>query len=234
MEGLVNCDNKGGWTRVGYLNMTESGSTCSSGLQERSYSNIDHPVCGRQDSNSQSCTSTNFLSNGITYSKVCGQIRGYQFGHPDALRDISEGINSYYVDGLSLTYGKNPRKHIWTFIGAQQESENDYKGCPCSNGFSGGSSRNPLLTFIGPHYYCESGRDPDQPEAEVLYPMDPLWDGEQCDSREAPCCPANSKMPWFYRSLDTQTSDDIELRVCSNRETTVEDTPIDIFELYIK
>ena len=124
--------------------------------------------------------------HGITYSKVCGQIRGYQFGHPDALRDISEGINSYYVNGLSLTYGKNPRKHIWTFIRVQQESENDHNGCLCSNGFSGGFSHNPLSTFIGPHYYCESGQDPDQPEAKVLYPMDPLWDGEQCDSREAP------------------------------------------------
>lgn len=31
MEGL-NCDGEGGWTRIGYLNMTAPGATCPSGL----------------------------------------------------------------------------------------------------------------------------------------------------------------------------------------------------------
>ena len=66
----------------------------------------------------------------------------------------------------------------------------------------------------------------------ILYPDDPLWDGQQCNGLEGPCCPANSTMPWFYRSLDTHTNDDIELRVCGT--FTDEDTPLDIIELYIK
>ena len=41
-------------------------------------------------------------------------------------------------------------------------------------------------------------------------------------------------MPWFYRSLDTHTNDDIELRVCSNTLPENEETPLDIIELYIK
>ena len=45
MEG-INCDGEGGWTRVVYLDMTEPGTTCPSGLTQRGYSNINHDVCG--------------------------------------------------------------------------------------------------------------------------------------------------------------------------------------------
>ena len=40
-----NCDGKGGWMRVGYLNMSESGATCPPGLTLRQFNNIDHGVC---------------------------------------------------------------------------------------------------------------------------------------------------------------------------------------------
>ena len=230
MEG-INCDGKGGWTRVAYINMTEPNATCPNGLTKLTYNNIDHPLCGRE-SVMASCASTTFSPNGLTYSKVCGQLRGYQHGFTDSLRDISRGINTYYVDGVSITHNSNPRQHIWTYIGGQREDTTDFVGCPCSTGYDG--SRDPTPTFIGSHYYCESGVDPGQSEATILYPDDPLWDGQQCDDAEAPCCPANSTMPWFYRSLDAQTSDDIELRVCSNKESSDENTPLDIIELYIK
>ena len=39
-----------------------------------------------------------------------------------------------------------------------------------------------------------------------------------------------SKMPWFYHSLGTHTSDGIELRLCGDSD---EDTPLDIIELYV-
>ena len=45
---------KGGWTRVGYLNMSESGATCPLGLTKRQYNNIDHGVCGRTNSSGAS------------------------------------------------------------------------------------------------------------------------------------------------------------------------------------
>ena len=176
------------------------------------------------------CASTSFLSNGLTYTKVCGQVRGYQFGHVDGLASPHLGIEGHYVDGVSITHGTSPRKHIWTYIGGNSENSTGSTGCPCNTGYIG--SADPTSTFIGSHYYCESG-NPAQ-VANVFFPGDPLWDGEQCDDREAPCCPANSKMPWFYRSLDTQTSDDIELRVCSDKIQTWEETPLDIIELYIK
>ena len=40
-----NCDDKGGWIRVGYLNMSESGATCPPGLTLQQFNHIDHGFC---------------------------------------------------------------------------------------------------------------------------------------------------------------------------------------------
>ena len=73
MEG-TNCDGKGGWMRVGYLNMSELNATCPPGLTLQQYNSIDHGVCGL--SNYSILGSTSFSSGGNNYSEVCGQIRG--------------------------------------------------------------------------------------------------------------------------------------------------------------
>ena len=228
MEG-INCDGEGGWTRVAYLNMTEPNATCPAGLIRQEYNDIDHPLCGRNDR--AGCNSAIFSSIGLMYSKVCGQVRGYQYRTPDAIKLIGFGIDSYYVEGVSITYETNPRKHIWTYAAGASEQRNDSSACPCNTGFNG--STDPASTFIGSHYYCESG-NPISDKFRILYADDPLWDGQQCNGKEGPCCPANSTMPWFYRSLDTHTNDDIELRVCTNRVPEYEEVPLDIIELYIK
>ena len=62
MKG-IHCNGKGGCTRVGYLNMSESGVTCPTGLTKRQYINIDHGLCGRTISSGVSCASTMFLTN---------------------------------------------------------------------------------------------------------------------------------------------------------------------------
>ena len=51
----------------------------------------------------------------FSYSQVCGRVEGYQYGTPDAIQkgDNHDNIDSYYVDGISLTRG-SPRQHIWT------------------------------------------------------------------------------------------------------------------------
>ena len=218
-----NCDGEGGWTRIGYLDMSQSGATCPTGLTKYNY-NI-YPMCAK----SNFCSPTLFSTDGIAYNKVCGQIRGYQYRAPVAFDLLNVGIDSNYVEGISITHGNNPRKHIWTYAAGAGEGKVDSTGCPCNTGFNG--NRNLSATFIGSHYYCESGLDSGQSFSDVLYSNDPLWDGQQCDDAESTCCPANSKMPWFYRSLDTQTSDDIELRVCGR---VYDGTPIDFIDLYIK
>ena len=44
MEGSQ-CDGEGGWTRIGYLNMTQPGATCPTALVLQNYINTE--VCGR-------------------------------------------------------------------------------------------------------------------------------------------------------------------------------------------
>ena len=209
MEG-VNCDGEGGWTRIGYLNMTEPDATCPDGLTQQQYNGIGHPLCGRSN---YYCNSANYSSFGLNYTKVCGQVRGYQYGHTDAFSTGSNNINSDYVDGVSITQGL-PRQHVWTY--AAGEGENRY-ACPCSNG-----SSYTAPAFVGSDYYCESG-----PLA-----TDPLWDGEQCNGLEATCCD-DQVMPWFYKELE-ESDEDIELRVCSNVDKSGEEIPIDIFEVFVK
>ena len=113
MEG-TNCGGEGGWTRVTYVNMSQSGSTCPQGLTQTTLSGLT--LCGR---NSQGCQSTVFSTLGLNYSQVCGQLRGYQRGTPDCFRPYyanpSQTIDSVYVDGVSITYSSAPRKHIWTY-----------------------------------------------------------------------------------------------------------------------
>ena len=45
MEGN-NCDGKGGWMRISYLNMSEPDTVCPTGLMLKQYTNIDHDLCG--------------------------------------------------------------------------------------------------------------------------------------------------------------------------------------------
>ena len=113
MEGS-NCDCKGGWMRVGYLNMSEPGANCLPGLTQRQYNNIDHDVCGLP--NSGTFSHTFFSTQGIHYNKVCGQLSGYQYRAPDGFNGKNVAIDSCYVDGISITYGSSPRKHNYLDI----------------------------------------------------------------------------------------------------------------------
>ena len=89
-----------------------------------------------------------------------------------------------------------------------------------------------ILIIIGSDYYCESGLHSEDHE-EVLYSNDTLWDGQQCGGNEGPCY-TNPKMPWFIKTLNETTTEDIELRVCGSESPNNEDTPVDIIELYVQ
>ena len=236
MEGS-NCDGVGGWMRVGYLNMSEPGATCPPGLTLRQFNNIDHDLCGRPMS-----SSTFYLAHGLHYSKVCGQLRGYQFHAPDGFPPLQasnaipniDNCNTY-VDGVTITYGSNPRKHIWSYacgVGETVDGNDFFRPyiCPCNSDSSGTY----VPEWVGSDYYCESGLHSSQSHHKVLYFNDPLWDGQQCNGNEGPCC-TNPKMPWFIKALNETTTEDIELRMCgSENPFNNEDTPLDIIELYIR
>ena len=61
-----------------------------------------------------------------------------------------------------------------------------------------------------------------------------MWDGQQCNGNEGPCC-IHSKMPWFIKALNETTNEDNEIRMCGSEDpSTDEDTPVDIIEVYIR
>ena len=225
MEG-TNCGGEGGWTRVASVNMSQSGATCPQGLTQRLLSGSSY--CGRSIIG---CQSTVFSTHGLSYSRVCGRLRGYQSGGPDAFNaSIIErytSVDSNYVDGASITYGSNPRKHVWTYAVGTRTYSLNRNACPCNNG-----SSYQAPPFIGSDYYCESGLVSSIRIAKVY--NDLLWDGQQCTDLEGPCC-TRPNMPWFNKTLNETTTEDIELRLCGDDSPTAdEDVPIELIELYIR
>ena len=111
------CGNiTGGWMRVAELDISDHSSQCPSALKMGNACNPTR-TCVIKSRNAN-CSSVFFTTHGFNYSRVCGMIRAYQFGIPDAFGNSSlrnSSIDSNYVDGISLTHGVSPRQHIWTF-----------------------------------------------------------------------------------------------------------------------
>ena len=225
------CGSGGGWTRLAYLDMTDATVNCPPGF--RLYQSRGVRACGRPVTNSGSCVSVQFPSNGISYSQICGRVTGYQYGSPDALHNEDNGhrnkINSSYIDGVSITRGSS-RQHVWTLIAGYSETSSlsATNRCPCNidNTIS-------VPFFIGTNYFCESGSR-NTHWSSTLYTSDPLWDGQGCGSNETACCNVPG-IPWFHRDYGSNTTTDyIELRVCGDEETDNEDVPVGYYEIYVK
>jgi hypothetical protein len=167
----------------------------------------------------------------VEYSKVCGKIIGYQVGSPDAFHTHGgrNNIDSRYVDGVSLTHGR-PRQHIWTFVGAVDEVGSWPVGsCSCTN-TNTASQATPPPAFVGSNYFCDTGSSAHW--QTIFYGSDPLWDGAGCGPLNT-CCSFNNP-PWFYKQLPQPTTDDIEMRVCRDSETSDEDVAIESVEIYMQ
>ena len=214
-----------GWMRVANLNITDPNQQCPPNFNLITQSKR---LCGRS-TDGNACDSVKYNTSGVRYSKVCGRVAGYQFASPDGFRLKNQlcpgcGINEAYVDGVSITHGDSPRKHIWTFAAELLETENQ---CPCSN-----STHIQPPSFVGSDYYCESGLLK-LPFSAVVYSDDVLWDGERCDADEAPCCD-RPLLPWFCKELPEPTSDDLEVRICADQGLGDEDVPVEVIELYVQ
>ena len=227
------CGTGGGWTRLAYLDMSDSTVNCPTGF--RLYQSGGIRACGRPDSSGSNCSSVQYPSNGISYSQICGRVVGYQYASPDAVdtrfrpENISNNINSYYADGVSITHG-SPREHVWTLMGGVFELTGNAGNCPCAT--NKGSTQQ-IPSFVGSHYFCESALN-ESSFGSTLYTGDPLWDGQGCASQESNCCSAPG-LPWFHRDYgNVTTTDYIELRVCGDEETSNEDVPVSFYEIYIQ
>ena len=217
------CGSGGGWTRLAYLDMSDATQNCPSGF--RLYQSGGVRACGRPVTNSGSCVSVQFPSNGISYSQICGRVTGYQYSTTDAVSESVNIINSHYLDGVSITRGF-PRQHVWSLYAGVYS---DYRGtnvCPCAGGTSPQS-------FVGNNYFCESGNNAST-LSRILYTSDPLWDGQGCSGFELSCCNVPG-IPWFHRDYGSNTTTDyIELRVCGDEGTYNDDAPVSYYEIYVQ
>ena len=219
-----------GWTLAASLDMTDPTQNCPSAWDEQTRSG--KRVCFRQPSGSGSCDSVTFSTDGKEYTHVCGRAIGYQYASADCFAAAPHStIDSYYVDGLSVTHGQpGDRTHIWTFAVGLSEVHAEAFVCPCVH------PANIALvpSYVATNYFCESGLSfTDTFSFGTLYTADPLWDGDGCGAPNNNCCSFNSP-PWFTVELPNPTTDDIEVRNCANQNTNDEDTGIELIEFYIR
>jgi hypothetical protein len=170
------------------LDLTDSSQNCPANLLEVTMHSAR--ACRRAaEFNPPDCDSVIIPTNGVSYSKVVGGIRGYrtQTTVSDGF-STGKGIEKYYMDGLSvsLTYCQSPRKHIWSNASAGVPGSSRYP-CPDFNGAAPPS-------FVGEDYFCASG---DEPEFTS--------DGQ------------NPLL--FCKDLSESTVADLELRLCTSTKT---------------
>ena len=231
LDRVCGSNSTRGWTRVINVNYTDDPSQpCPGEWFPLVYSTEPTRLCGRTRS-SAPCVSALFSTYGIRYRHVCGRVIGFADKSPNAFgHGVGQSIEGAYVDGVSLTHGPAAaRQHIWTFAAGLFEAVDHAFSCPCVHGAASPS-------YVGENYFCESGNS-ESSYANVLYASDPLWDGQGCGN--PPCCdldsgPPGMTAPWFWRQLPQDTSDDLEVRICGNQDTTDEDTPLQLVELYIR
>ena len=218
---LTRCGSTtGGWTRVAHIDMTSPEGTCPSPLETIYFPRSCSKAGGA------GCSSVYFSTFGVPFTEVCGRAIGYQHHTADAF-GLSDGksIDDPYVDGLSITYGSSPRRHLWTYAAGVAESDFiSVSNCPCA----AASGKQPP-SFVADYYYCESGCV--GPAEDQWYPNDPLWDGNGCPTGNTCCDSLN--LPWFNRAVDQPPPANIELRLCQDEATDNEDMSVELFELYV-
>ena len=173
------------------------------------------------------CDSVTFSVNRSQYSKVQGRVIGYQYGQIDGFNpDASIDSSSAPVDGIVITHGDNPRKHIWTYAVGNSEAGTtgaNRQQCPCTHP----AAASEVPSFAGSDYYCDTGSRGNP--ARQLYHQNPLWDGEECGPTSTCCDDPN--LPWFTKDLGQTTTDDIEFRVCNDGND--EYVAIEVVEIYV-
>ena len=228
------CGGTGGWRPAVYLDMTDPNANCPSGWNVTGYSKR---TCDRASTGSRTCDSVLFPVSGGPYSQVCGRIRTYQHGLPDAFHGYNGGgqttIDSAHVSGVAVMYG-SPQQHIWTFANGAWENTTLSTNCPCDP--SGSTSVPP---FVGEDYFCEPGYVyPGRRNSMAEYTFhsnDTLWDGRDCHSTST-CCSLHNP-PYFTKTLNQTTTDDLELRMCLYNplyESTYDNIAMELVELYVQ
>ena len=198
-----------GWMRVAYVSASRG---CPTGLGQLTAGG--RKLCGKRVN--IGCSSVTFPAQGVSYSKVCGRVYGYQSNTPDGFQRYQYcpgcTIDQQYLDGVSITHG-HPRQHIWSLAASYREPF-----CSCTNN----PRESYFPSFVGNDFSCElEGRD-------TYTSSDRLWDGEGCSVDSV------HNSAWFCKELPQPTTDDVEFRVCADESRNNEDVYIEHVELYVQ
>ena len=205
-----------GWEEVVNLDMTVPSQSCPAPWTE-----VSSP--GRYCVSSSCSSSVIFQVPKTPFLQVLGRVRAFGTGGLDAFfrrdtRDINS-IDRNYVDGVSITYGSSPRGHIWSFASGWQRDGTEFRHCPCDASINTTAVPAPWPpAFVGNNFFC------DGPYNGFL------WDGQECVSS---CCDFNNP-PWFTVTLPSPTSDNIEVRVCTDESPSDERIYIQRIQLLVK
>ena len=213
---IVNCTFhscnrvKGYWRTVAYMNTNDNNfAECPPGMIREN----DTLSCKYKYFN-PGCTSVRYETGTIPYSRICGKVHARYSGSPDAFqsfggaRNENTTLEDNYLDGVSLTYGRNPRTHIWSFAVSVNARSG---GCAICD------QERPR--FIGMDFSCELVR---QCPTNTVCNSDILWNGGQCVGEDS-----------FYKELSLPTTQDIELRLCRGQHRHDEDILITFVELFV-
>ena len=209
-----NC-GPGLWRRVFYLNTSSQDQSCPGNWSIHTVSSVRG--CAGADVSCQSAYSEEISSE---YSKVCGRVIGEGFGTPDAFRRYLSGqttIEDIYLDGVSVTHGApGSRTHIWSFAAGYPPPATR---CPCETSDRREAPLPP--SEVGENYFCST-----------IYSGDRLWSGSDCNSASS-CCSFHNP-PYFSVQLPSPTTDQIELRICSDQDLDNEVALVIIAEIYVQ
>ena len=209
-----------GFQLIYSLDMTDPNQNCPESLELKMYGS--RRLCGKKTVGG-ACDSVMIPLNGQAYTQVRGRLQGLQFGSTDAFASGGSNIDGIYVDGVSITYGESPRKHVWSFGSGVHQYRASAVTCP------GTGHGTPQPAFVGNNYYCTSGNtDPDSFQA-ITYDI-PLW-----STMNGNCGHCNNvfEVPFFCTRLPQTSVDDLEIRVCCDEALSNEDILLESIELYI-
>ena len=216
--------------------MTVAGQSCPDALQLHTSNSLQ--LCGKKTA--RSCDSIKINVGGKSYQQVQGTVKAYQYGTTDGFLRWAAGgpiggsddIESPYVDGISITHGQSPRKHVWTYaVGWRQfnavrdpdpNQHRDLGSCP-STGYA-----QPQPDFVGDNYFCSSA-NPGPDHSYKLFTSPPLWSNIRGN-----CLNCDDNDLFFSVNLPEPTTDDLEIRVCADEPPGNEDIRIESMHLYIR
>ena len=202
----------GRWKRIAYMSNNTSPVNCPMGFQH-----INNQVLCKRNPTGARCSSITYSTNGNSYSQVCGTIHGSYFGDPDGFDSHSTirsrfaitSINNNYVDGISLTHGSINKYHIWTLSAIVNFATNPTDICSVC------ASNKP--SYVGMDYSCDvvdQCKDNCSPRQ--------IWGSGHCIGNNT-----------FYKNLMQPTSDDIDMRVCTDQAENDEDIFLSFIEIYV-